>query len=150
MAAVGRAKGLRFEEPPGFWGRLVNSVTGWIADHADFLKGIAGVLRQISSIAGLLAMIPVLAPIMGPIAMASAGGAVAIDVTVKAATGEGLWTDIAMDGASFLPVGKGLQALRGVASGGRDAKAVTALTADLSIERLRPEKRQHRQRGARG
>jgi len=52
---------MRFAQPPGFFGRLKNSVTGWISDHADVLKSISGVLKTISGIAGLLAMIPVLA-----------------------------------------------------------------------------------------
>ncbi|MDQ2739080.1 MAG: DUF6531 domain-containing protein, partial [Actinomycetota bacterium] len=119
VAAIGRAKGLRFEEPPGFWGRLRDSVTGWVADHADVLKAISGVLKQISSIAGLLAMIPILTPVMGPIAAGTAGASVLIDAAVKVSTGQGSWTDIVLDGASVLPLGNGLKALKGA----RNARA---------------------------
>jgi len=127
VAAIRQAKGLRFEEPPGFWGRLRDSVTGWVADHADVLKAISGALKQISSIAGLLAMIPILTPVMGPIAAGTAGASVLIDAAVKVSTGEGSWTDIMLDGASVLPLGNGLKALKGAknarAAAG-DAKAV--------------------------
>lgn len=101
------AKGKRFEKPPGFWGRLKNSVVDWVADHADILKKISGVLKVISAIAGVLSFIPILAPITGPIALVTGGAALAIDVTVKLATGEGSWLGIGIDAASMLLPGVG-------------------------------------------
>jgi hypothetical protein len=59
----------------------------------DVLKGVSSVLKAISGIAGL-AMIPVLSPIMGPLALASSGAALLIDAAVKSATGEGSRGDI--------------------------------------------------------
>ncbi len=121
--AINQAAGLRFEEPPGFWGRLKGSVVGWIKDHADVLLAISSVLKQISSIAGLLAMIPILAPIMGPIAAVSGGAALVIDTTVHAATGKGSLTDILIDGAGMLPFGRALTALKGAKAGENAARA---------------------------
>jgi len=107
VGGINHAKGMRFAEPPGFWGRLKNSVTGWISDHADVLKSISGVLKTISGIAGLLAMIPVLAPVMAPIALVTGGAALAIDVTVKVVTGDGSWTSIGLDAALMVLPGAG-------------------------------------------
>ncbi|MDQ2738098.1 MAG: hypothetical protein M3Y35_05650, partial [Actinomycetota bacterium] len=117
VTAIHQAKGLRFEEPPGFWGRLKNSATGWISEHADVLKSISGALKTISGIAGLLAMIPVLAPVMGPIALVAGGGALLIDATVTLTTGKGSWGDLLLDGATMLPLGKGLALLKGTRAG---------------------------------
>ena len=122
--AIHDAAGMRFEEPPGFWGKLGNAIGGWIKDHADVLKTISSVLKTISGIAGLLAMIPVLAPIMGPIALATGGAALLIDVGVKVATGEGSWTDIGMDALGIIPGG------RVVGEVAKGAKATTTVIKD--------------------
>ena len=105
VGAINTAAGMRFQEPPGFWGRLGAAVGGWIRDNADVLTAISGALKQISRIAGLLAMIPMLAPVMAPLAAATGAGAVLIDSAVKVATGRGSWTDIAMDVAGVIPGG---------------------------------------------
>ena len=123
---INKAAGTRFQEPPGFWGRLKNSFTGWVSEHADVLKSISGVLKTISGIAGVLAMIPVLAPVMGPIALVAGGGALLIDVTVKVVTGEGSWGDVLFDAATMLPLGKGLSLLRSTKAGASVAKAAGA------------------------
>ena len=122
VAVINRAAAGRFQEPPGFWGRLKDSVVTWVSDHADVLKAVSAVLRQISSIAGVLAMIPVLAPVMAPIAVASAAGSALIDGALKLATGQGSWTNVLVDGATMLPLGKGI-ALLG------DARAGTTVAA---------------------
>ena len=129
VSAINTAAGLRFQEPPGFWGRLGNAVGGWIRDHADVLKAVSGVLKQISSIAGLLAMIPVLAPVMGPIAAATGTGAMLIDSAVKVATGEGSWTDIVVDAAGAIP-GGGVAG--GAARGARTAAETHAAVGAVS------------------
>ena len=130
------AAGMRFEEPPGFWGRLGNAVGGWISDHADVLKTISSVLKTISGVAGLLAMIPVLAPIMGPIALVTGGAALIIDVGVKLATGEGSWSSIIVDGALMALPGAGrllkgaVMATKGGQAVNRTAAAALALAKD--------------------
>lgn len=121
--AINQAAGTRFEEPPGFWGHLKNSVTGWVADHADVLKSISSVLKTISGIAGLLALIPVLAPIMGLIALATGGAALLIDVTVKVVTGQGSWTGILVDGALLALPGAG-RLLKGAVMATKTGQAV--------------------------
>ena len=109
------AKGKRFEKPPGFWGKLKDSVVDWVKDHADVLTKISGVLKIISAIAGVLSFIPILAPIMLPISLAAGGAALLIDVGVKLATGKGSWLSIGIDAATMLLpgvgklVGKGLK-----------------------------------------
>lgn len=128
VSAINTAAGLRFQEPPGFWGRLGAAVGGWIRDHADVLTAISGVLKQISSIAGLLAMIPVLAPVMGPISAAAGAGSVVIDGAVVMATGKGSMKDVLIDAAGMLPGGR---AAEGVAKGVKtvvEAKAAVGAT----------------------
>ena len=119
VSAINAASGMRFQEPPGFWGRLGAAVGGWIRDNAGVLKAISGALKQISSIAGLLAMIPILAPVMGPIAAAAGAGSVVIDGAVVLATGEGSMTDVLIDAAQMLPGGR---AAAGVAKGAKMAR----------------------------
>jgi hypothetical protein len=100
---IDRAKGMRFADPPGFWGKLAESVGDWIKDHADVLTQLSSVLKTISGIAGLLALIPCLTPIMGPIALITGGAALAIDVGLKLATGQGSWLQIGVDALSMIP-----------------------------------------------
>ena len=133
---INRAKDMRFQKPPGWWDRLTSSVCGWISDHAGMLLKIASVLKTISCVAGILAMIPVLAPVMGPLALATGAAAVGIEATVKLVTGKGSWTSIGLDVLTMTPVGgkllglagkgmaRGATALRETESG---AKALSAL-----------------------
>lgn len=100
---IDEAKHLRFEKPPGFFGKLAESVGDWISEHADVLTAISSVLKTISGIAGLLALIPCLTPIMGPIALITGGAALVIDVGLKLATGEGSWLQIGVDALSMVP-----------------------------------------------
>lgn len=137
VKAIHDAAAMRFEEPPGFWGKLGGAVGGWIKDHADVLKTISSVLKTISGVAGLLAMIPVLAPIMGPIALASGGAALVIDVGLKLATGKGSWTDVGVDALGIIPGGriagdiaKGAQTVRATSTVVKDAKGVSTVVAD--------------------
>ena len=103
----------------------------WVSDHADVLKAVSAVLKQVSSIAGVLAMIPALAPVMAPLAVAAGAGSALIDGTVKMATGEGSWTDVLIDGASMLPVGKGVALVKDArASVNGGTKLVEQVTAE--------------------
>ncbi|QNK82399.1 HNH endonuclease signature motif containing protein [Nakamurella sp. PAMC28650] len=141
--AIDRAAGLRFEEPPGFWGRLGNSVSGWISEHADVLKTISSVLKTISGIAGLLALIPCLTPIMGPIALIAGGAALLIDVTVKVTTGQGSWTDIVMDTVGLIPGGRlAGDAVKGAEAATGAVKAVSTVAHDAkAVENVASEAR---------
>ena len=102
---INRAKDMRFQKPPGWWDRMTSSVCGWIKDHADMLLKVASVLKTISSIAGILAFIPILSPIMTPIAIATGVAAVGIEAGVKLATGKGSWTSIGIDALTMTPLG---------------------------------------------
>lgn len=87
-----------------WWSHAWDSVSQWVSDHVDVLKAISGVLKAVSAVAGLLSFIPVLAPIFGPIAIATALAALGIDFLL-CATGHGSWTSFAIDAALMaLPV----------------------------------------------
>jgi uncharacterized protein YukE len=104
---------------PGWLSKAWSGVKGWIADHADVLTTISGVLKGISAVLGVLSLVPGL-QFLAPFAIAAAGIALAIDVAVKLATGKGSWTAIGIDAAlTFIPGGKILSGLKG-------AKAVVA------------------------
>jgi hypothetical protein len=114
---IDRAKHLRFAKPPGFWGRLKDSVCGWIKDHAGVLLQISSVLKTISGIAGLIALIPIpgLQEVAAGVALATGGAALLIDVGVKLATGKGSWAQIGIEALSMVPGGKAAM-LAGAAS----------------------------------
>lgn len=91
---------------PGWLSRAWDSVKGWIADHADVLATISGVLKGVSAVLGVLSLVPGL-QFLAPFAIAAGGIALAIDVAIKLATGKGSWASIGLDAAlTFLPVGK--------------------------------------------
>ena len=77
-------------------------------------------LKKISGIAGMLALIPILAPLAGPVALAAGGLAAGIDAGIKITTGEGDWTQIGLDMAACIP-------------GAKMATAVTAATTTRDI-----------------
>ena len=79
----------------------------FVRDHAEGLKTTSGVLKGVSFVAGALSFVPVLAPVTAPIAVASGAAALGIDAAVKAATGEGSWKQIALDGALMALPGVG-------------------------------------------
>src|SRR5262249_53882984 len=101
------------------WWDVGGQFTNFVRDHKDALRKLSGALKIVSLVSGVLAFIPVLAPVMGPIAVGSGLLAGAIDLSVYAATGEGDLTGILVDiGLNLLPgVGKrarvGGDALRG-------------------------------------
>ena len=105
---IDRAKDMRFAKPPGFWGRLKDSVCGWISDHAGVLTQISSVLKTISGIAGLIAMIPIpgLQELALGVALGAGGAALLIDVGVKLATGKGSWVQIGIEALSLVPGAK--------------------------------------------
>jgi len=132
---IDRAKGMRFADPPGFWGKLSQSVGDWISEHADVLKSISSVLKTISGIAGMLALIPCLAPIMGPIALVTGGVALVIDVGVKLATGDGSWLQIGVDALGMIPGVRAAKAAFGanVALTSYNVATGNASVADLAM-----------------
>ena len=104
--AIDRATALRFADPPSWIGHLWEKASDWVADHIDILQTLSAVLKQISSIAATLAMIPILAPLAGPVAAGAGMLALGIDTGIKITTGHGNWTDIALTGMSFIPGAK--------------------------------------------
>ena len=120
IATIDQARRMRFQDPPGWLGALWDDVCGWVADHIDILQALSAVLKKISGIAGMLALIPILAPLAGPVALAAGGLAAGIDAGIKITTGEGDWTQIGLDMAACIP-------------GAKMATAVTAATTTRDI-----------------
>ena len=110
-AEIDRAKHLRFTRPPGFFGGLKDSVVTFVSDHSGVLLEISSVLKMVSAVSGVLALIPVLTPIMGPIMLATGAAALAIDVTVKLCTGQGSWLQMGVDTLALIPGVKSLTLL---------------------------------------
>ncbi|NNG36752.1 hypothetical protein [Nakamurella aerolata] len=117
---INTAKGLRPDDPPNLLQAAWQGFKDFVANNADVLKQISGVLKIVSAVAGLLAFIPVLAPIMGPIALVTGAAALLIDVSVKLVTGQGSWADIGIDAIGMIPGGRIAGAL---AKGGKAFKA---------------------------
>lgn len=92
---------------PGLLHRLLDGAGRWVDHHVDGLTQLSGVLKTVSAIAGLLSLIPVLAPVCGPIAVVAAVVALGIDAAL-AARDRASWKSVAVDaGLSALPgVGK--------------------------------------------
>jgi hypothetical protein len=118
VRVINTAKDMRFKENPKWWD-IGGQFQNFVRDNKDLLQKLSGALKIVSLVAGLLSFIPVLAPIMGPIALGSALAASAIDLSIYAATGEGSLKTILIDvGLNLLPgVGKlarlGMGALKG-------------------------------------
>ncbi|HSR23577.1 MAG TPA: WXG100 family type VII secretion target [Candidatus Eisenbacteria bacterium] len=92
---------------PGLLHRLLGDAGRWVDHHVEGLTQLSGVLKTVSAVAGLLSLIPVLAPVCGPIAVAAAVVALGIDAAL-AARDRASWKSVAVDaGLSALPgVGK--------------------------------------------
>lgn len=104
---VDDAAATRFKDPPK-WYDLGGQFTDFVRDNKDLLQHLSGALKVVSLVAGVLSFIPILAPVMAPLAIGTALAASAIDASVYAATGEGDLKSILIDvGLNLLPgVGK--------------------------------------------
>jgi len=104
VRAIKVAEDMRFKENPKWWD-IGGQFTNFVRDNAELLAKLSGALKIVSLVAGVLSFIPVLAPIMGPIALGTALLASAIDLSIWAATGQGDLTTILIDvGLNLLPV----------------------------------------------
>ena len=124
---IDEARRMRFVKPPGWFSRAMHSVGHWVSEHAGTLLKISAVLKTVSAIAGVLALIPVLAPVMGPIAFATGAAAFAIDLTVSAATGNWDVQTLILDGVGLIPGSKaimGMRSLQGLGRAGRVMRTV--------------------------
>jgi len=130
VRALTTAKDMRFKENPKWWD-IGGQFTNFVRDNKDLLQKLSGALKIVSLVAGLLSFIPVLAPIMGPIALGSALLASAIDLSIYAATGEGSLKTILIDvGLNLLPgVGRLARMGAGAMRGTQVARAFSSVTA---------------------
>ncbi|MGC4810167.1 DUF6531 domain-containing protein [Micromonospora sp. DT228] len=130
VRVVNDAKGLRFKENPKWWD-LKGQFTNFVRDNQELLAQLSGALKIVSLVAGLLSFIPILAPIMGPIALGTALLASAIDLSIYAATGKGSLKTILIDvGLNLLPgVGKLARLGAGALKGTRVAQAFSSVAA---------------------
>ncbi|MGH8905776.1 MAG: hypothetical protein ACRD0K_04520 [Egibacteraceae bacterium] len=118
-AAVGRledAQDLGVKNDP-WYKRAWDAVDRWVDEHADILRGLSNILKTGAGIAGVLSLIPFLAPIFGPIALIAGGAALLLDAAL-AATGNGDWKTLLVDAALMALPGAG-RLLSGAARGGR-------------------------------
>jgi hypothetical protein len=101
------------------------STKEWVADHAEVLHTISGVLKGIAAEAAVVALAIQVVPVAGqvastiPLAVAAitGGAALGIDVLLKLSTGEGSWAMLGLDvaltvipGAALARAGKTLLA----------------------------------------
>ncbi|MEU7591019.1 HNH/endonuclease VII fold putative polymorphic toxin [Micromonospora sp. NPDC049230] len=106
VRVVNDAKGLRFKENPKWWD-LKGQFTNFVRDNQELLAQLSGALKIVSLVAGLLSFIPILAPIMGPIAIATGAAALLIDASLYAATGKGSLTNLLIDTVlTVVPIGR--------------------------------------------
>ncbi|WP_433131723.1 DUF6531 domain-containing protein [Micromonospora sp. CA-240977] len=106
VRVVNDAKGLRFKENPKWWD-LKGQFTNFVRDNQELLAQLSGALKIVSLVAGLLSFIPILAPIMGPIAIAAGAAALLIDASIYAATGKGSLTNLLIDTVlTVVPIGR--------------------------------------------
>ncbi|OZV83951.1 hypothetical protein CA850_04800 [Micromonospora echinospora] len=106
VRVINEAKDLRFRENPKWW-NLKGQFTNFVRDNQELLQKLSGALKIVSLVAGLLSFIPILAPVMGPIAIAAGATALLIDASVYAATGKGSLTQILIDGVlTVVPIGR--------------------------------------------
>lgn len=116
---IREAKDMRFKENPKWWD-IGGHFQNFVRDHKELLQQLSGALKIVSLVTGLLSFIPVLTPIMAPIAMGTALAASAIDVSVYAATGEGDLKMILIDaGLNLIPfAGRAISGMSRVTSTG--------------------------------
>ncbi len=101
------AADMRFEHNPHGFGALVAGFKNFVKDHVAGLAKLSGVLKLVSGIAGVLSFVPVIDVVAAPVALATGAAALAIDASIKFATGQGSWTSIAIDGALLALPGLG-------------------------------------------
>lgn len=107
-SSIDDAKHKRFQKPPGFWDK-VKSVGSAAWD--GFKKGlsfaaqhIAPLLDVVAMVAGVLALVPFLAPVMGPIALAAGGLSLGIKVLDKVLNGSDTsWFEIGVSAVALVP-----------------------------------------------
>lgn len=108
------------------FGEMFEDFGRWFEDHIGDIGDIAGI---VSAVAGVLAFIPVLTPIMAPVALAA--GAVALaahgtDMVVNEKWDDPeAWSDLAGDAIGLIPGAKAVSAgLRGAGEGIQAAETV--------------------------
>lgn len=108
-------------ERPSWWRRAWSGFLGWVRDNAGTLRTISGVLKLAAMAAAVLSFVPVVGIFFGPIALGLGALALATDVALKLATGEGTWAMLGLDAALTLIPGGRLTRIVGApfAAGGR-------------------------------
>ncbi|MGH3937824.1 MAG: putative T7SS-secreted protein [Pseudonocardiaceae bacterium] len=113
VRVVDEAKEMRFKENPK-WYDLGGQFENFVRDNKELLQQLSGALKVVALVAGVLAFVPVIGPAFGVISLAAGAGALLIDASVMAATGEGSLTTLLIDGVLMLPgIGVVGKALRG-------------------------------------
>lgn len=105
---------------PGWLVRMVDDVGDWVEENAVTLTKVADGLGALSAALAMLSLIPALSPIVGPLAVALAVGALAINALL-AARGKASWIGVAEDTVGLVPAGRTVKAPARVAAGAAPA-----------------------------
>ena len=98
-------------EKPGRLKRALGRVKRWITEHVDVLTTISTVLKAVSAVLGVIAIVPGF-QFLAPFAIAAGAIALALDLAIKLATGQGSWRSFALDAAlTVLPTGRVVRSL---------------------------------------
>ncbi len=114
---------------PGWLSRAEDAVSGWIRKHSEVLARISTTLKGVSTVLGLLSMVPGL-QFLAPFAALAAGVAIVIDVGIKATTARGSWASIGLDAVlTFMPWGRVATLVRRLPAGARTLDAAGGLVS---------------------
>lgn len=135
---IDEAKHLRFVKPPGWFSRGLHAVGHWVKAHSGQLLQISAILKQISGITGMLALLPIpgFQEVMAGISLGTGAAALIIDVAVKLATGKGSWAQIGIDALSLIPGAKALREGQTISRGVKIARAVQTYAPKVGITGL--------------
>lgn len=109
VGQVHKAKNMRTVHPPGLLSRMAHAVVGEFKRELSWAAGtLSPILKMVSAVSGVLALIPFLTPVMGPLSLATGGAALAIDLVNKLVTGKGSWSQMSFDALGLVPGVKSL------------------------------------------
>lgn len=120
-----------------------DNISGWVSEHAEFLKKLKDVLSAITAVLSLLSIV---FPVLAPFALAAAALTAGLSLLL-AASGEISWLEFGLDALALVTLGvgavagrvvsqavKGLKAMRiaRVAMGGGSKSAVRVVTGSFN------------------
>jgi hypothetical protein len=133
---INDAAGMRFARNPHGWGAVTSAFKSFVTHHVSVLSKFSSVLKLVSGVCAVLSFVPAINFIAAPLAFASGAAALAIDASIRYATGQGSWAAIGIDAVLLAAPGFGNvggRLLEGTpfatAAGRAGPRAVEALTS---------------------